>query len=75
MAVSDNKDLIPGGCDSINSWTGARRLSNCSCFLFLFVTTASVVAGGGGRFEDYFDADLAFLPRCVGVMVGGLHCR
>ena len=69
MAVSDNQDLIAGGCDSINSWTGARRLSNCFCFLFLFVTTASVVAAGGGRFEEEFGADLAFLPRCVGVMV------
>jgi hypothetical protein len=37
----------------------------------LFVTTASAVAAGGGRFEEDFEADLAFLPRCVGVMVAG----
>jgi hypothetical protein len=77
MAVSDSKDLIAGGCDSIRSRIGARRLSNCFCFLLflllllLFEAVASVVAWGGGRFEADFEADLAFLPRCVGVMVAG----
>jgi hypothetical protein len=70
MAVSDSKDLIAGGCDSINFWIGARRLSNCFCFL-LFGVAVSVVAAGGGRFEVGFEADLAFRPRCDGVMVAG----
>jgi hypothetical protein len=37
----------------------------------VFEAAASVVAGGGGRFEVDFEADLAFLPRCDGVMVAG----
>jgi hypothetical protein len=37
----------------------------------LFGAAVSVVAAGGGRFEVGFEADLAFRPRCVGVMVAG----
>jgi hypothetical protein len=70
MAVSDSKDLITRGCDSINFWIGARRLSNCFCFL-LFEAAVSVGAAGGGRFEVGFEADLAVRPQCVGVMVAG----
>jgi hypothetical protein len=50
MAVSDNKDLIAGGRDLINSRIGARWQSNCFCFLFLlFEAAASVVTAEGGR--------------------------
>jgi hypothetical protein len=55
MAVLDNKDLIAGGWYSINSQIGARRLSKCFCFLFLFDAALSVVAAGGGNFEEDFD--------------------
>jgi hypothetical protein len=62
MAVSHNKDQI-----------GARWLSNCFWFWFLFEVAASVVAAGGGHFkadfEADFEADLAFLQQCVGLMV------
>jgi hypothetical protein len=40
-------------------------------FVFVFWFATSIVAAGGGHFEAGFDADLAFLPWCVGVMVGG----
>jgi hypothetical protein len=64
MAVSVNEalalGLVPGGCQTVFVF--------CACLL---EAAASVIGAGGDRFKEDFKADLAFLPRYVGVMTAG----